>query len=77
MLVAVVHVPMVQQTFGRYDQDALERSAMQHIDLVSAIEARDPVWADSAMRSHIHAAKKVIFGADAQARAGVALGRAT
>ena len=77
MLVAVVHVPMVQQTFGKYDQDALERSAMQHIDLVSAIEARDPVWADSAMRSHIHAAKKVIFGADAQARAGVALGRAT
>ena len=31
-------------------------------DRVSALEARDPVWADAAMRSHIHAAKKVIFG---------------
>lgn len=62
VLVAVVHVPLVRQTFGKYSQEALERSAMQHLDLVSALEARDPVWADAAMRSHIHAAKKVIFG---------------
>lgn len=63
LLVAVVHVPLVQQTFGKYRRESLERSAMQHLDLVSAIEARDPVWAEAAMRSHIHAAKKVIFGA--------------
>ena len=63
LLVAVVHVPLVHQTFGKYDRESLERSAMQHLDLVSAIEAHDPVWADAAMRSHIHAAKKVIFGA--------------
>lgn len=62
MLVAVVHVPLVRQTFGRYSREALERSVMQHQDLVAAIEARDPVWAEAAMRAHIHAAKKVIFG---------------
>lgn len=67
LLVAVVHVPLVHQTFGRYDRDELARSAMQHLDLVAAIEAGDPVWADAAMRSHIHAAKQVIFGAKAGA----------
>jgi len=62
MLVAVVHIPLVRQTFGRYSQAALERSAAQHLDLVAAIEARDAVWAQAAMCAHIHAAKKVIFG---------------
>ena len=63
MLVAVVHIPLVKQTFGKYTQEALARSAAQHQDLVAAIEAGDAVWAESAMRAHIHAAKKVIFGA--------------
>ena len=63
MLVAVVHIPLVRQTFAKYSHESLARSAMQHLDLVSAIEARDPVWAEAAMRAHIHAAKKVIFGA--------------
>ncbi len=75
MLVAVVHVPLVRQTFGKYDHEALQRSAMQHLDLVSAIEARDPVWADAAMRSHIHAAKKVIFGNLPDAQSSPARGR--
>ena len=63
MLVAVVHIPLVKQTFAKYSPESLERSAMQHLDLVSAIESGDAVWAEAAMRAHIHAAKKVIFGA--------------
>lgn len=62
MMVAVVHVPLVTQTFARYTPASLERSALQHHDVVSAIESGDAVWAESAMRAHIHAAKKVIFG---------------
>ncbi len=62
MLVAVVSIPLVKQTFAKYTRESLERSAMQHVDLVTAIESGDAVWAESAMRSHIHAAKKVIFG---------------
>ncbi len=61
MLVAVVHIPLVKQTFGKYSRASLARSAAQHLDLVVAIEARDPVWAQAAMCAHIHAAKKVIF----------------
>ena len=61
LLVAVVHVPIVRQTFGKYDQIALERSALQHQDLVLAIRARDAQWAQATMRAHILAAKNVIF----------------
>ena len=61
MMVAVVQVPLVKQTFARYDRPALARSAAQHQDLVLAIRSRDAPWAQAAMRAHIHAAKKVIF----------------
>lgn len=67
MLVAVVHIPLIKQTFAKYTREALERSASQHYDVVSAIDSGDPVWAESAMRAHIHAAKKVIFGGGAPA----------
>lgn len=60
-LVAVVHVPLVRQTFAKYTRESFERSAMQHLDVASAIESRDAVWAEAAMRAHIHAAKKVVF----------------
>lgn len=62
MMVAVVHIPLVKQTFAKYTRESLERSALQHYDVVSAIESGDAVWAESAMRAHIHAGKKVIFG---------------
>ena len=67
MMVAVVHIPLVKQTFAKYTREALERSANQHMDLVSAIAAGDAVWAEAAMRAHIHAAKKVIFGLESGA----------
>lgn len=62
LLVAVVQVPLVNQTFARYSREDLARSASQHHELVRAIEARDAPWAESAMRAHIHAAKRAIFG---------------
>ena len=67
LLVAVIQVPLVNQTFARYAREDLVRSASQHQDIVRAIEARDAPWAEAAMRAHIHAAKRTIFGADAAA----------
>ena len=63
LLVAVVQIPMVKQTFAKYDQAALARSAQQHQDLVLAIRGRDGAWARATMQAHILAAKSVIFGA--------------
>jgi DNA-binding FadR family transcriptional regulator len=61
LLTAVVQVPMVSQTFARYDQAALDRSAAHHQDLVQAIQARDPALAQATMRAHILMGKQVIF----------------
>ncbi|MEJ2601722.1 MAG: GntR family transcriptional regulator [Gammaproteobacteria bacterium] len=48
-------------TFRNYDAESLSRSAAHHLELVAAIEAGDPDWAASVMRSHILAARRV-FG---------------
>jgi DNA-binding GntR family transcriptional regulator len=61
LLTAVVQVPMVSQTFARYDQAALDRSAAQHQDLVHAIAAGDRELARATMQAHILAGKRVIF----------------
>jgi DNA-binding GntR family transcriptional regulator len=60
LLAAVVQVPLVTQTFSRYDEAALHRSAQQHQDLVQAIRRRDREWAHATMRSHILAARQVL-----------------
>lgn len=61
LLTAVVQVPMVSQTFARYDQAALERSAAHHQEIVQALRARDPALAQATMRAHILSGKQVIF----------------
>jgi len=62
LLAGVIHAPLVLQTFAKYSRESLERSAMQHLDVASAIKSHDAAWAEAAMRAHIHGAKKVIFG---------------
>jgi DNA-binding FadR family transcriptional regulator len=48
------------KTFLNYRSDDLQRSAAHHLELVKALEARDPDWAASVMRSHILAAKRTL-----------------
>lgn len=51
----VISVPLVLRTFTRYAPEEIARSLSHHRELVAAFEARDPVWAESVMRSHVHA----------------------
>jgi DNA-binding FadR family transcriptional regulator len=51
----LIEAPLVMRTFATYQPQDLLRSAAHHIEIVSALEARDPEWAASVMRSHIHA----------------------
>jgi DNA-binding GntR family transcriptional regulator len=53
---AVIQVPLVWRTFSHYTPDALRRSLAHHHELVAALAARDPEWAESVMRSHVRAA---------------------
>lgn len=57
MLPALIEAPLVLRTFSRYEHSDLVRSASHHLEIVSALEARDGEWAASVMRSHILAAQ--------------------
>jgi DNA-binding GntR family transcriptional regulator len=53
---SVVQVPLVWQTFSHYSDTDLRRSLAHHHELVAALNAGDPDWAESVMRSHVRAA---------------------
>lgn len=53
---SVVQVPLVWQTFSHYSDTDLRRSLAHHHELVDALAAGDPDWAESVMRSHVRAA---------------------
>jgi DNA-binding GntR family transcriptional regulator len=56
MLTSVMHAPLILGTFRRYDAEAMTRSMDHHRELVAALTAGDPDWAESVMRAHIRAA---------------------
>jgi DNA-binding GntR family transcriptional regulator len=55
-LVASVDVALIFRTYRAYSDVDLTRSCAHHIELVDAIEARAPDWAEAVMRSHLLAA---------------------
>ncbi len=55
-----LQVPLVRHTFSRYSTTSLQRSMAHHRELVSALRTGDPDWAESIMRSHVHAAWTVM-----------------
>lgn len=57
LLPVLIEAPLVLKTFAHYDPAELLRSADHHLEIVSALEARDPEWAYTAMRTHILAAR--------------------
>lgn len=61
ILTTLTQSALVTLTFRNYDTESIVRSAQHHLELVAAIEAGDPDWAASVMRSHILAARRV-FG---------------
>lgn len=56
LVATVVEVPLVARTFTLYSPDALRRSLAHHHEIVDALRSRDPLWAESVMRSHVRAA---------------------
>lgn len=56
-LSSLIEAPLVMKTFHTYTPDNLTRSAEHHLELCSALEARDEEWAAAVMSSHIHAAR--------------------
>lgn len=59
---SLVHVPIVVRTFRQYTPDRLRQSMRQHRDLLDALTAHDPAWAEAVMRTHILSARPVLLG---------------
>lgn len=67
LLAAIVEVPLVLSTFRRYNLNEMKRSTAQHLELVTALEARDSGWARSVMESHILSARHTLLAQIARA----------
>jgi DNA-binding GntR family transcriptional regulator len=75
LLAGIIQVPLVRHTFHRYTHEELTRSFAQHRELVEALAAGDPDWAESVMQCHVRAARASLRRADYVAL-GVAPGAA-
>jgi DNA-binding GntR family transcriptional regulator len=62
-LAGAVHAPLVLRNFHTYDQASLRRSLAHHVEIVAAIRAGDPAWAQAVMTAHIHNARAVMVRA--------------
>ena len=59
---AVVQRSLVERTFRQYAPGELTRSCAHHREIIDALEAHDPDWAESVMRAHIYAGRSVARG---------------
>ncbi|HVH23905.1 MAG TPA: GntR family transcriptional regulator [Pseudonocardia sp.] len=62
-LAGAVHAPLVLRNFHTYDEASLRRSLAHHVEIVAAIRAGDPAWAQAVMTAHIHNARAVMVRA--------------
>ncbi|SDK99671.1 DNA-binding transcriptional regulator, GntR family [Modicisalibacter muralis] len=57
LLDGVVRTSVIRRNFANYDATHLRRSMHHHREILQAIEADSPEWAESVMRSHLLAAR--------------------
>lgn len=59
-LAGAVRAPIVLRNFHAYDDASLRRSLAHHAEIVDAVRAGDPVWAQAVMTAHIRNARAVM-----------------
>jgi len=64
-LAAAIHPPIVRRNFHTYDEASLRRSLAHHVEIVAAVRAADPAWAEAVMTAHIRNARSVMVRAAA------------
>jgi DNA-binding GntR family transcriptional regulator len=62
-LAAAIHPPIVRRNFHAYDAESLRRSLAHHLEIVAALRAGDPGWAQAVMTAHISNARAVMVRA--------------
>jgi DNA-binding GntR family transcriptional regulator len=62
-LAAAIHPPIVRRNFHAYDEASLRRSLGHHLEIVAAVRAGDPAWAQAVMTAHLSNARAVMVRA--------------
>ena len=62
-LAGAIHPPIVLRNFHAYDEASLRRSLGHHLEIVAAVRAGDPLWAQAVMTAHISNARAVMVRA--------------
>jgi DNA-binding GntR family transcriptional regulator len=62
-LAGAIHTPIQLRNLHAYDDASLLRSLAHHVEIVAAIRAGDPTWAQAVMTAHIHNARAVMLRA--------------
>jgi DNA-binding GntR family transcriptional regulator len=70
-LQAIKEMPLIKWTFTTFGHEDRARSVRQHFEIVQALSARDPVWAEAVMRCHILAAQASVLKKAQQAPASI------
>ena len=65
-LAGAIHAPIVLRNFHTYDEASLRRSLAHHLEIVAAVRAGDPAWAQAVMTAHIRNARAVMVRAASQ-----------
>lgn len=64
LLANVKLLSLMHKTFHEYSPQQLHRSLAHHQELVSALDGRDPDWAQAVMRSHVLGARNALLRTD-------------
>jgi len=62
-LAAAIRPPIVRRNFHAYDEASLRRSLAHHLEIVAAVRAGDPAWAQAVMTAHLSNARAVMVRA--------------
>ena len=54
---SLLHVPVISRTYRHYSPARMQQSMRQHRELVDALRAGDPAWAEAVMRVHVLSAR--------------------
>jgi DNA-binding FadR family transcriptional regulator len=60
---SLIHVPIVSHTYRLYSPARMQQSMRQHRELLDAITAGDPAWAEAVMRVHILSSRPLLVRA--------------
>lgn len=59
---SLIHASVLLKTLHAFDDAAMRRSVNHHLEIVAALRARDPDWAEAVMHAHLLSARASLLG---------------